>query len=148
MHRLKYISSILLALFVLSGSIGIDVYRSTCNMRGESRTFFTPGNDLCEILVASQSQSCCVAKSASCASTDEDGCCNEDEFTFIIEPEFTETVTPFSFHTSLYYAAVILPQQSCISHADRLHYQEKFNKPPPPEPYGRGLLSRIAGLRI
>lgn len=149
MKPITHILSFLLALFVLSGSIGMDVYRSYCNMRGESRTFFTSGNDLCEILTESPTKSCCSAISLTCGLDDEDdGCCHEDEFTFSIEPEFSESIDGFSFHIKTLPAVANLIQSQSILWIPQLTYHKKFNRPPPLAPYGRELLSRIAVLRI
>jgi hypothetical protein len=146
---MRYIFAFLLALFVFSGSIGVDIYRSYCNMRGESRTFFTSGNDLCELLTETKVDSCCSENSSNCGTNEgKDGCCQEDELTFSIEPDFSETFDQYSFISHSFTA--IVPHRAGIDFTWSFSHpcSEKFNKPPPPLPFGRGLLTRIDVWRI
>jgi hypothetical protein len=118
-------------------------------MRGESRTFFTSGNDLCELLTESTVDSCCSEKSLNCGNSEEkDGCCQEDELTFSIEPEFSEVFDKYSFNYQSFTS--ITPDFSGIDFTWSVShpYSKKFNKPPPPLPFGRGLLTRIDVWRI
>lgn len=120
-------------------------------MRGESMTFLTSGNDLCDVLPEPSEKACCAKTAVKhCGGNDKDdksGCCNEEEYTLLIELPFSENIEQLSISSfSLIvfvqsFFAVEFPRvDECLFAVNRFR--------PPPVRWGRDLLTFVSVFRI
>ena len=120
-------------------------------MRGESMTFLTSGNDLCEMLPEPDEKSCCAKTAVKhCGENDKDekgGCCDEEAYTLLIELPFSENIEELnvnSFSLIVFvqsFFALEFPQvDECLFAVNRFR--------PPPARWGRDLLTFVSVFRI
>lgn len=149
MRTVYAILATLMVLFVFTGSIGVNLYRSYCDMRGEVETFLTSGNDLCLIMEEQSLTSCCSEVSSVCKVEEgkKGGCCSEEEITIRIDLPFSQQYAAFGF-TDIVFAPVPLPVVvSSVTLAD-CPEKSSIRVRPPPRYFGKNLLPVISVWRI
>jgi hypothetical protein len=148
-RKLYAIFSFVLVLFVSTGSVGVNLYKSYCNMRGVSLTFLTAGNDPCLILPEESLKNCCAASNDVCSLDEKDnGCCSEEEIILLLELPFSEKVTEYSLFSWINLPIVLSFAPEIIGNVLRSGANSHNYQRPPPKLFGKSLLTFVSVWRI
>lgn len=120
-------------------------------MRGESMTFFTSGNDLCDVLPEPSEKTCCskiaVKHCGDNSTDDKGGCCDEEAFTLLIELPFSENIEQLNINS---FAPVVFVQSFFVVEFPQvdecLFAVNRFR--PTPVRWGKDLLTFVSVFRI
>lgn len=130
---MKQIMPILLAIFILTSSIGIKVNKHFCEKEGLKISYFTDFNDCtCEVPV--EKHSCCKKKQEKQEKKD-DGCCHDESEYLIFDENYTvdnQVVSIDDFanlQTAIYYS-IFSPKVSLEEEASS-HVFKEYSPPLP-----------------
>jgi len=120
-------------------------------MRGESMTFLTSGNDLCDVLPEPSEKTCCSKVDVKHCGTESDdnkgGCCDEEEFTLLLELPFSENVEQLNIHAPFLISFIhTFFSLEFVDSSKSLVSINRFR--PPPSRWGRDLLAFVSVFRI
>lgn len=147
-RKIYSILSLVLILFVITGSVGIHYYKTYCSMRGQTYTFLTSGNDLCDILPPIKEKTCCSekAKMAHCLSDEKsNGCCGENEITVLIELDYVEHSPVYAFTSFL--LSTTFTNAIPFKDVRQVALEQTYYRPPP-RYYGKTLITHVANWRL
>lgn len=93
MHKRRAAIILAGAIFLLFGSIGVNVFFHTCHDDGQFVSYFTANEDHCEAEERGEEE-CCDADDHS--TSEEHDCCDDEIKQFKVEPDFYQDVLALS----------------------------------------------------